>query len=410
MRRIPLTLGLGVAVVMFAAGCATSGLDQPGSAPAATTGPAPTGAPITLGLTNQEGSALGSFTELRQAAQAAVQYVNSELGGVHGRPLKLVTCVTDGSPEGSRKCTDQVMESKPLAVIGGPDTGIQASMPIYTEANVPYLGGSPISPPQLTAPNSVQFTGFAAGALPALALYAADTLHAKKVSVIYPDVPGGRPEFDAFIGSVLHARGVSDITFIPADLQQPDRTAAVAAAAQAHPDTIIAVEAGGGCDSLLQARQTLGVQANFLVTQNCLESSVLNSVGTAAEGVYTESDFDGVAPSDSPDVKVFEQKLAQYAPRDISMTEFAWAGFASVMNIVRTLQALPANQLTSADLLRTMKAARNAPNFMAAPYTCDSPVKVAPAVCDSAARILEVKNGQLVDTGMGWINASAYVS
>ena len=126
------------AVLLLAAGCG-------GNAPATTVGgshaPAPTGETIVIGMTNQEGSPAGSWPELRVAAQAAVSYINTELGGLYGRPLKLDTCVTDGSPEGSTKCANQILADKPLVVVGGADTGSDASMPIYTSGWDAIPGG-----------------------------------------------------------------------------------------------------------------------------------------------------------------------------------------------------------------------------------------------------------------------------
>jgi len=82
-------------------------------------GPVPTGSPLVLGFVTQEDSPTGSFPETRRAAQAAVGYVNEDLGGVEGRPLQLRTCRTDGSPEASQACARQLLAARPLTIIGG---------------------------------------------------------------------------------------------------------------------------------------------------------------------------------------------------------------------------------------------------------------------------------------------------
>ena len=56
-----------------------------------------TGAPVVVGFVNQENAPAGSFPELRLGAQAALRYVNEELGGAGGRPIQLATCATAGS-------------------------------------------------------------------------------------------------------------------------------------------------------------------------------------------------------------------------------------------------------------------------------------------------------------------------
>mgnify|MGYP001550479132 FL=1 len=53
------------------------------------------GESIKIGMINQENEVFGDFPELRQAAAAAVEWVNAELGGVGGRPLELLACNTN---------------------------------------------------------------------------------------------------------------------------------------------------------------------------------------------------------------------------------------------------------------------------------------------------------------------------
>ena len=396
-----------LAALVLAAGCSTS--QAPTGAQQAR--PQPAGEPIVLGMTQQEGAPTGSWPEMREAAQAAVEYVNTELGGVHGRPLKLETCVTNGSPEGSIQCANQILEKKPLALVGGGDLGIEASMPRYTSQGLPYLGGAPIAQPQLAAPNSVQFAGWAAGGLPAMALYAADQLKAKRVAIIHPDVPGSGEFVRHFTENVLRARGVADVKMIAANIRQPDRSAAVSAANEFRPDAIIVIESGAGCASLLQAYAGLGVKAKLLTVSTCTEGAVLRSVGAAAEGVYTGTQFLGMAPADDqPDVVVFRDKVARYARGTKLDSEWSMGGFHSVMNVYNALKALPADQLTGEKILAELKSAKNAPNFLADEFTCDGRVKLAPSVCNFGTRMLQVRGGKLVDVGGGWIDGSPYIS
>ena len=80
---------LSLAVLLVA--CSGGGSQAKGSGKA-------NGAPVVVGFVNQENAAVGSFPEVRADAEAAVRYVNAELGGVGGHPLRLESCVTDGTP------------------------------------------------------------------------------------------------------------------------------------------------------------------------------------------------------------------------------------------------------------------------------------------------------------------------
>ena len=401
----PALAAASAALLLAAAGCADRGSPDAaadGRAPVAQ----PTGAPIVLGLTNQEGAIAGSWPELRAAASAAVSYINAELGGAHGRPLKLETCITNGSPEASAKCANTILAKKPLVLLGGADVGTNGSMAIYTKANMPYLGGVPLGFEEMSAPNSVQWSGFAVGGLPAMAAYAGQQLKAKKVLIIYPGLAGTADFVTALMHPVLKAVGVTGISMMATDISQPDKTAVITAAAQTNADAMIVIDAGAGCLSILQAHATLAPDVPLLITGNCVEGGNLKTAGATAEGVYSQQEFLANTDPANPDVKVFTAAVAKYAPADTRLTAFSAAGFAGVMNIYRALTELPTSGLTAQAILAKLKSAKSAPNFMGAPYTCDGRIKLAPSVCNTANRIIQVKNGKLVDVSGDWFDGT----
>ena len=119
---------LGTVITAAAlAGCASSSSGSspsrtstpPAAAPAATssTMAPPQGNPIELAMITQE-SGPAALPDSRLAAEAAVKYVNAELGGAAGRPLKLDSCVTDGSPEQSASCANTLLAQNPVAFVG----------------------------------------------------------------------------------------------------------------------------------------------------------------------------------------------------------------------------------------------------------------------------------------------------
>ena len=63
-------------------------------------------------MINQENTPAGSFPELSQAVQAAIEFVNTELGGVDGRPIELEVCNTEFTAEGSTSCGQQFVEAE----------------------------------------------------------------------------------------------------------------------------------------------------------------------------------------------------------------------------------------------------------------------------------------------------------
>ena len=150
--RRGVTVAAGCVAILALGACASDGAstssltdDTVATDATVTTLPAPTGDPIVLAMISQE-SGPAAIPDARLAAEAAVDYVNTELGGAAGRPLQLETCVTDGSPEQSSACANQLLESDPVAFVGQSELGTSGSVPIIEQAGVPLIGPAAVTP------------------------------------------------------------------------------------------------------------------------------------------------------------------------------------------------------------------------------------------------------------------------
>ena len=85
-------------------------------------------------MINVETNAGADFPEVRESAQAAIDYVNAYRGGLDGHPIKLVTCITDGQPATSASCATKLVADHPVADLGGADIAQSASLPILAKA------------------------------------------------------------------------------------------------------------------------------------------------------------------------------------------------------------------------------------------------------------------------------------
>ena len=162
---------------------------------------------------------------------------------------------------------------------------------------------------------------------------------------------------------------------------------------------------GAGCVSTLQAHAAVAPDIPLMITGNCVEGGLLKTVGAAAEGVYSQEEFLADTDESNADVKVFLAALKAYAPAGTRNTAFSAAGFSSVMNVYNGLKQLSPDGLTSSAILASFKSARNVPNFMGNPYSCDGHILAAPAVCNASNRIIQVKGGNLVDLSQQWVDA-----
>lgn len=165
------------------------------------------GDPITIGMINQENTPAGSYPELSQGVDAAIAFVNEQLGGLDGRPIELEVCNTNFSAEGSTSCGQQFVEEQVPVVMGGIDVfgnGIE----VLADNEIPFVGGIPISEQSVTSPNSFQWSGGSWGATVAFADWAANELEAEKVAIVYGEF-GSITQSAEYAQTVLERSGVT---------------------------------------------------------------------------------------------------------------------------------------------------------------------------------------------------------
>ena len=155
------------------------------SAPADELGP-PTGAEMVVGMVNTEGGAGLDFPDIRRFIEAAVEYTN-EHGGLGNRPVKLETCIANGSPETSQACAQELVGKNVELVLLGLD--LFPDYKTYEAASIPIIGVLPILPIDYTA-NALFLTGGNATSQAAIAAVAKEYYSAANVSIIHADNAG----------------------------------------------------------------------------------------------------------------------------------------------------------------------------------------------------------------------------
>lgn len=403
MMRAGVSTTLRRAVVALAGLTALAACSGGGGTKSPPAAAKPAGPPILIGLVNTENAPLGSFPELTRGAQAAARDINERLGGVLGRPVQLVPCVTAGTPESSQACANQLAGRSPVAVIGGIDLGASTSIPVLAKAHIPYVTGSPTVLEELDQSGSFPLTAGQGGDLLGEATYVLNTFHPAKISVVYPDLPGLLNDATQAASNVLKAKGVT-AKLVAAKPDAADLTPSLSAALASNPDVLFGVFPAQGCARLMQARQALGAKVKTFYLGACAEQSVIQAAGGAAEGSYFASGYLPVTAADA-DVAAYASAMKAYDPGDAKASGLAQAGFADVMNLRALI--VEAGAATPAAVAAKLKAASNHPNFMAHPYTCTS--SQAPpldAVCNVNVRILQYKAGAFTDVTGGWVNGA----
>lgn len=379
--------------VCLAAGCRSGSSTRGGSSQA----------PLVIGLINTEGAPVGSFPELRVGALAAQDYLNEKSGGVNGRPIRITPCTSDGTPESSQACANRLISAHAIAVIGGVDLGAAASLGPLQGAGVPYVGGTPAATEALTGSGSYMLTGGTATEVLGELQYAATTLHAKRMAVVYSDVPGLLSSAVTLLHTIAGKLGVSLLKTFPVEASAPDVVPALSAAAAIHPDAIIAVFPAQGCTRLVQAVTSIDLRARMMYPSFCATDSVLAAGGQRVnESIFATGYVPYVDASD-PDVRTYLSAIRSHGGSQPSL--LSQAGFSDVVVLQRILAGLGTSPTASA-VGAALRQARDQAGFMSHSFTCDGrQVPLLGGLCNAYVKISVVRSGRL-QTVPGWVDTA----
>ena len=360
------------------------------------------GEPIVLGMINQENTPVGSYPELSSATRAAIEFVNAELGGVHGRPLELEVCNTEFSPEGSTACAQKFVQAGVPAVLGAIDvfgTGIDT----LEENGIPFVGGIPVSEQAVTAGNSFQWSGGTWGATIAFAHHAATEVDADSVAIVYPEY-GPITDSAGYGKTTLEQLGVTDVVMVPYPITATDLTSPIQAANSSFPDALIMLAADTGCSGAFDGISTVGVTAQVYLVGACAAPRIIEGAGPEkTDGTI----FNVEGPIDRSEKNVdfsLYQAVAQRYGDGFDPVGAGTVTFRSFMNLYRVLLGLDAEELTPEGIAAALATQDDTPSFMGHPSTCDQQqLKGLPAVCSPQQILARLTDGDLEQLG-DWVD------
>jgi branched-chain amino acid transport system substrate-binding protein len=383
VRVVAVTLTTAAAVAV--AGCASeSAKSKPESAPqaAAPAGKKATGEPIKIGFINNEGGAF-SVPEMRVGSEVAVDYVNTITGGVNGRPLEVIRCNSDGSPEKSIDCANKLVEAKVALVHQGTDLGSDAVLPILKDAKIPLVGHVQFGPAQMTDPNSY-FFGAAALAYGSVSLKFYADQGGKSIAWLLPDVPSSHAFSDGVLTPTAAKLGLKYKT-VYYDAAAPNWSVLATTIASDKPDVSGTIAASDGqCVAMIGALRDAGYQGKILAA-SC--SGLHKALGAKAVGVEVDADhWNQNDPASAPADK--QQEIALFvdamkrAGQDKLVEGNAVITFADTINLVKVLSTVN-GPIDGPAVAAALKATKGVDSFLGPKLTCDKTAVPGNSACHS---------------------------
>jgi branched-chain amino acid transport system substrate-binding protein len=359
--------------------------------------------PVTLGWVNQQGGTQQVGPLATVGAQTAVKYINSQLGGVDGHPVKLKECFIKSADEEGTTCGQQLLADKGVKVIeeGAVAIGIQ---PFYNALGgaKPVIVGVSTTATDAVQKNAVVYFGDATHVLGPFGTYATQVLHAKTVALIYPNIAGITQGAQAISASLKKA-GVQ-VKSVAYDESQTDLTGAITSSGAQSADMVIPYSDSSGCVNLAKGLKQLGItDAKKIVSAPlCLNGQVSAGLGgdwpiwtyAIASSLFGDPTDPGMPP--------YMKVTAPLEPAADAPDPWNLVAFSQILTTVKLMNEIGYSKLTPDAILAKAKAFKG-PLALGAPALDCGKYRAAPAVCNDRAQFFEYQGKKKFVKAASWL-------
>ncbi|MEQ1785509.1 MAG: ABC transporter substrate-binding protein [Acidimicrobiales bacterium] len=375
-----------------------------GTLPDAPTVADPDAEPIVIGIINQEDTPLGSYPEIRRAVEAGVEFVNTELGGVDGRPIELRTCITSFNPEQSASCAQEMEQAGVVALVGGLDVTSNGSIPVLEQNGIAQVGGIPANLVEQRSDVTFFLSGGVTGALAAFLAHTAENGGTRAV-VAYGEFESFSVAASDYAVPVAESLGI-ELETVSFPLTATDFLPLLTRASESDPDSIIVAAAGAACAPIMQTYRDLEIEAQLYLVGACADSEIID----AADGAHVGVLFNSEGPPDGEgevEGGIFTSVDELYANGEAGGA--GTVGLRSFLDLYGVLVGLGSDDISREAILTTMRDADEEPGFWGHPYTCDGQqVAGLPSLCAPQQTLIEVgPTGEVTIVSDEWVDTVA---
>lgn len=313
-------------------------------------------APVTIGWVNeQNGPPNESFPEATRAAQATVKFINTQLGGVHGHPVKLSTCFIAGVEAQGTTCGDQMVNTKGVEVIAeGLDAVGNASMYGVVNGAIPTLVGVSADPADNTGKNVFELEGSGQSATVAFGPFLRSQFpNDKTVAIAYQNIPGATPISQAIQKSAQQA-GFT-VSMIPYSATATDLIAQATQMEQAQ----ITVPDCGFVDCPLMAKAMNEISATKPALSVPLWTDLPGKAypgGDLPHWIAGEATANLASTQDPGVAAYFKTIEANGLSQADAISPFSGVAFGSLLLAVKLMDEIPYSSLTPAAVTAKFKS------------------------------------------------------
>lgn len=411
---VRLLVGLAAVFVLIAAACGDDDSTE-ADAPATTAAPAeeapePDDAaaeaamhPVRIGFDSQE-EELFSIIEARRAAEAAVAYINAELGGVDGHPLELEVCTSGDGPEGAVACAQQFANDDDIHVMITSSYSSNEAAEVTVPAGLPQLALANLPDDWQRATEWIFDPGFL-GLVQGPAAYAADALGASTMTIICLDDPFFLEACDAASIFAENA-GLEVVGITPAAYEQADYIGVATASGAADVDVVMAAIDGTQCSPLADALSSLSVETAVITFDTCALEDTVASGAISGWLVFGASALP-VDPSLADDAILEGQRIIEtYGSEEAEVYGLAGWSLVSVLGVHAALVDVGYDDLSREAVNEALSRVQLSTGYYA-DVSCPGPDPF-PGACVSSLIVLEVDGTAMKYVGVAPIDFAEF--
>lgn len=396
------------------AGTEPAGTDPEGTTPS--TEPAEEGGDYAAFLTDYIGGTAGEasgdpyrigfahssdfFPEGDVAADAAVQVINSELGGIGGRPLELVKCnITvpeDGAACGAQFANDESID----LVIGGLVLAGPADLYSALTGQAAAIIAAPLDVSDYLNPNAVAYNAGALGAGVGGALFVTEDLQPTTAALIVTDDVAGRGG-ESVLRPIVEAAGIELSTvFVQPTATAPEIAAAFQATGAETADVVSIGLFEQGCIAAYDALQTLGIEAEVVTTSVCWGNAM--QAHLAEQGLespfpnwnFSWFGFNPFVEDLEPSVAAYLDAMGAYGGADVQYSVAAPIVFDAVLSAAQVINGVGVDSATYETLDAGVRAFTGPSLIQSGEQACGIPPYV--SICASEVGVYKHQDGEWI--------------
>jgi branched-chain amino acid transport system substrate-binding protein len=355
--------------------------------------------PIVIGFVNQQGGPTDIGPWATDGAKLAVKWLNEKAGGIDGHPVELRTCFTSTSEEQGQTCGQKMANDKDVNVIevGAVAVGSQ-SLNATVDGQKPMVFSVSVGQGDAKNTNGYALFGDGIRVSGPFATYAKDVLHAKKVAVIWPEVPGINDSSQAIVdGAKKLGLDVKGVSYSP---NATDLVGPLTAAGAQSADVIILNSDPKGCVNVSKAVKQLNLDTPVLSEPLCLNTDVAKALGDIPQWTY------GIASSLAGDMSdptaVIWDKLAKEMG-DPKKSGEPWyvTQFHATLTIFQWMNKIGADKISPETIAEEAKGFKG-PQVWGAPTLQCGKYPEAPAICNDQAKFYKYEGKGKFSPAGGW--------